>query len=104
VNTSEILRKLSKRSIVVGSSASGTIGNDIDLLISEKAWPLVQKIAKESIDKDSAFPLNWKIWDSDIPLDIFVVWYGPTYEDVNPSHLKEVELLGVKMTAYAPPV
>jgi hypothetical protein len=100
LTTSDILNKLSKVVIVVGLSAAGVVGNDIDLLVAGKAWPVVQKIAKASNDKDSAFPYNWKIWDTNVPLDIFVVWYGPSYEElVKKKQYCYVELLGVRLRA-----
>lgn len=94
----EILEKLSKYAIVVGSAARCGTFNDIDLVVSEKGL----EVAKSLLDPwDSCFPMAITSEALDPPIEVFVVWYGPSYAELRRSkELTTVMLYGTELRAW----
>ncbi len=94
----EILQKLSKYAIVVGSAARGNQYRDIDLVVSERGL----EVAKSLLDPwDSCFPMAITSEALDPPIEVFCVWYGPSYSILRRStELTRVALYGVELRAW----
>ena len=98
MNNHDTLRNLSKYAIVVGSAARGDQYNDIDLVVSEKGL----EVAKRLLDPwDSCFPMAITSEALDPPIEVFCVWYGPSYSILRRStELTRVALYGVELRAW----
>jgi len=77
----EILRLLAPHSILVGSAAHSDEFNDIDLLIEESFFPIAKEVLR-GLHPDSCFPGHIKTWDTFDPVEVFVYWYGPAYDEI----------------------
>ncbi len=94
----QILRSLSKYAIVVGSAARSDQYNDIDLVVSEKGL----YVAKRVMDPwDSIFPMAITSEALDPQIEVFCVWYGPSYADLRRStELTTVTLYNIELRAW----
>lgn len=97
--TKAILKTLSRNSILVGSAAHSDRFNDLDLLIPETFWDEAKRIFS-ALHPTSAFPMNAKTFDTDPPIEVFAVWYGPSFEDIPESELVDRTVLGVTFRAW----
>lgn len=94
----EILQALTKYAIVVGSAARGDQYRDIDLVVSENGLG----VAKALLDPwDSCFPMAITSEALDPAIEVFCVWYGPSYADLRRSaELTTVTLYSVELRAW----
>lgn len=99
MTTQDILKAIAPHAIVVGSAARGDAFNDIDLVVTAKGLALAAKLFPSF---ESCFPGQITCFDTDVPIEVFRIWYGPSYVSLRPrKNLTTATLFGVEFRAWA---
>ena len=96
--SSEVLALLAPHAILVGSASRSDKFRDIDLVVSHRRLEMEKRLLPKPWE--SAFPMNIKSFQLDVPIEVFRVWYGPSYSELSRGDLVTLNVLGVPLRAW----
>lgn len=98
----EILAALAPHAILVGSASVSDRYGDIDLVVSAKGLAIARRILPEPT---SVFPGHLASDATEVPIEVFRVWYGPMYHRLcrRTRELTERSLCGATLRAWPIP-
>jgi|SRR5581483_8117761 len=95
-----ILRELAPHAILVGSAVHGDRYGDIDLVVSARGLEIARRILPGPLSSEMIGNLSTDT--TDVPIETFRFWYGPSYRSLcqRKRELTERTIHGVAFRAW----